>query len=309
MTTLLYTHKACVAHAPGQMHPEHPARLEAIWKALESPAFAALERRDAPLATVEQVARVHPEAYIGAILEAVPDSGLAAIDGDTFLSPGSSEAALRAAGAAVAATDAVLAGEAANAFCAVRPPGHHAEPERAMGFCLFNSVAVAARHARSVHGLARVAVVDFDVHHGNGTQAAFWDDATLYYGSTHQMPLYPGTGAAGERGLGNIVNAPLAPMSDGEAFRQAMTDRILPSLTAFRPELLIISAGFDAHRDDPLASLMLETEDFVWVTAELMRVADEVCGGRVVSCLEGGYDLHALAEATSAHVKQLMTAG
>jgi acetoin utilization deacetylase AcuC-like enzyme len=308
MTTLLYTHDACVHHEPGKMHPEHPARLKAIWKALEVPTFDALERREPPRATVEQIARVHPGAYVAAILDAVPATGMAAIDGDTFLSPGSGEAALRAAGAAVAATDAVLAGEAANAFCATRPPGHHAEPDRAMGFCLFNNVAIAARHAQAVHGLKRVAVVDFDVHHGNGTQAAFWDTPTLFYGSTHQMPLYPGTGAASERGQGNIVNAPLPPMSGGVAFRQALGERILPALELFAPELLIISAGFDAHRDDPLASLMLETEDFVWATAELMRVADTVCGGRVVSCLEGGYDLEALAQSTAAHVQQLMTA-
>lgn len=308
MTTLLFTHDAYAGHETGQMHPEHPARIKAIWKALDNPAFEALERRESPRATVEQIARVHPETYIAGILEAIPETGMAALDGDTFLSPGSGEAALRAAGAAVAATDAVLGGEAANAFCAARPPGHHAEPDRAMGFCLFNSVAVAARHAKAEHGLSRVAVMDFDVHHGNGTQAAFWDEPSLLYTSTHQMPLYPGTGAASERGQGNIVNAPLAPMSGGPEFRQAMSDRILPALAAFRPELLMISAGFDAHRDDPLASLMLDVEDFVWATAELMRVADEVCGGRVVSCLEGGYDLEALAQSTAAHVKQLMTA-
>lgn len=308
MTTILFTHAACVEHAPGSMHPEHPARLKAIWKALEGPDFDALDRRDAPLATVEQIARVHPLTFVEAILATVPKTGLAAIDGDTMLSPGSGEAALRATGAAVAAVDAVLGGEAANAFCAVRPPGHHAEPDRAMGFCLFNSVAVAARHAQAVHGLKRVAVIDFDVHHGNGTQAAFERDATLFYGSTHQMPLYPGTGAATERGIGNIVNAPLAPSSGSEAFRQTMTERILPPLTVFAPDLVIISAGFDAHRDDPLAALMLEVEDFVWATAELMRVADQVCGGKVVSCLEGGYDLDALAVSTAAHVGQLMTA-
>lgn len=308
MTTLLFTHDAYADHETGRMHPEHPARIQAIWKALDNPVFDKLERRDAPRAAVEQIARVHPETYIAGILEAIPETGMAALDGDTFLSPGSGEAALRAAGAAVAATDAVLGGEAANAFCAARPPGHHAEPDRAMGFCLFNSVAVAARHAKAEHGLSRVAVMDFDVHHGNGTQAAFWDEPSLLYTSTHQMPLYPGTGAATERGQGNIVNAPLAPMSGGPEFRQAMSDRILPALAAFRPELLIISAGFDAHRDDPLASLMLDVEDFVWATAELMRVADEVCGGRVVSCLEGGYDLEALAQSVGAHVKQLMTA-
>ena len=308
MTTLLYTHDACVQHEPGKMHPEHPARLKAIWKALEAPTFDALDRREAPLGTVEQIARVHPERFVAGILEAVPKSGMAAIDGDTFLSPGSGEAALRGVGAAVAATDAVLGGEVANAFCATRPPGHHAEPDRAMGFCFFNNVAIAARHAQEAHGLKRVAVMDFDVHHGNGTQAAFWDTPSLLYASTHQMPLYPGTGAATERGQGNIVNAPLAPMSGGAEFRQAMTDRILPALEAFQPELLIISAGFDAHRDDPLASLMLETEDFVWATRELMAVADKVCGGKVVSCLEGGYDLEALAVSAAAHVKQLMTA-
>jgi len=306
MTTLLYTHDACAEHAPGPMHPEHPARLKAIHGALEAPLFSPLDRREAPEATVEQIARVHPERFVEAILSAVPKTGMAAIDGDTFLSPGSGAAALRAAGAAVAATDAVLKGEAANAFCAVRPPGHHAEPEQAMGFCLFNSVAVAARHAQAVHGLARVAVIDFDVHHGNGTQAAFWDEPSLFYGSTHQMPLYPGTGAATERGQGNIVNAPLAPMSGGREFRIAFGERIIPALTTFRPELLIISAGFDAHRQDPLASLLLDTMDFVWATEALMAVADAVCDGRVVSCLEGGYDLDALAEATAAHVGQLM---
>ena len=306
MTTILYTHDACVHHEPGKMHPEHPARLAAIWKALEAPTFDKLDRREAPLASVEQIARVHPERYVAAILEAVPKTGMAAIDGDTFLSPGSGEAALRGAGAAVAATDAVLGGEAANAFCATRPPGHHAEPEQAMGFCFFNNVAIAARHAQEVHGLKRVAVMDFDVHHGNGTQAAFWDTPSLLYASTHQMPLYPGTGAATERGQGNIVNAPLAPMSGGPEFRQTMSDRILPALEAFQPELLLLSAGFDAHRDDPLASLMLETEDFVWATKELMRVAKKVCGGKIVSCLEGGYDLQALSVSAAAHVKQLM---
>jgi acetoin utilization deacetylase AcuC-like enzyme len=308
MTTILYTHAACEHHVTGPMHPEHPARIRAVWDALDGADFADLDRREAPLAALETLGLVHPRGFVDAILEAVPDSGLAAIDGDTFLSPGSGEAALRAAGAAIAGVDAVIGGEAANAFCAVRPPGHHAEPDRAMGFCLFSSIAVSARHAQEAHGLDKVAVVDFDVHHGNGTQAAFERDGSLFYGSTHQMPLYPGTGAAHERGVGNIVNAPLAPMSGGAEFRYAMTERILPALTAFRPELLLISAGFDAHRDDPLASLLLEVEDFVWATAELMRVADEVCGGKVVSYLEGGYDLAALGTCTAAHVRQLMSA-
>ena len=308
MTTLLFTHEACFAHDPGRMHPEHPARLKSVLLALEDAAFGALERREAPKAEVAEIARVHPEAYVRRILATEPKSGLAAIDGDTFMSPGSAEAALRATGAAIAAVDAVVSGEAKNAFCAVRPPGHHAEPDRAMGFCLFNSVAVAARYAQAKHGLQRVAVVDFDVHHGNGTQAAFEADGSLFYASTHQSPLYPGTGALSERGVGNILNVPLPPMADGEEFRHALAERIGPALIEFHPDLLIISAGFDAHADDPLASLVLETEDFAWATRELMRIADMVCDGRIVSCLEGGYDLHALGEAAAAHVRELMAA-
>ena len=253
MTTLLYTHGDCFGHDPGRMHPEHPARLKAVMQALQTPEFAALEWREAPLAEIKQIARVHPEPYIRGILASEPASGLAAIDGDTFLSPGSGAAALRAAGAATAAVDAVLSGEARNAFCATRPPGHHAEPSTAMGFCFFNNVAIAARHAQAVHNLSRVAVVDFDVHHGNGTQAAFAADGSLFYSSTHQMPLYPGTGAQSERGVGNIVNVPLAPMTGGAEFRRALGEVIGPALIEFAPELLIISAGFDAHVDDPLA--------------------------------------------------------
>jgi len=308
MTTLLFSHEACFAHDPGRMHPEHPARLKSVLAALSQPEFAGIERREAPLATLEQIARVHPEAHARKILATEPAEGLAAIDGDTFMSPGSGEAALRAAGAAVAAVDAVLAGEARNAFCAVRPPGHHAEPTRAMGFCFFNSVAVAAAHARAVHGLRRVAVVDFDVHHGNGTQAAFAADGGMFYASTHQVPLYPGTGAPSERGVGNILNVPLRPMAGGPEFRHAIGEVVVPALIDFHPDLLILSAGFDAHIDDPLASIALETEDFAWATRELIRVADMVCGGRVVSCLEGGYDLHALGEACAAHVRELMMA-
>ena len=308
MTTLLFTHEACFAHDPGRMHPEHPARLKSVLLALEDAAFGNLERREAPKAEIAEIARVHPEAYVRRILATEPESGLAAIDGDTFMSPGSAEAALRATGAAIAAVDAVVSGEAKNAFCAVRPPGHHAEPDRAMGFCFFNSVAVAARYAQAKHGLQRVAVVDFDVHHGNGTQAAFEADGSLFYASTHQSPLYPGTGALSERGVGNILNVPLPPMADGEQFRHALAERIGPALIEFDPDLLIISAGFDAHADDPLASLVLETEDFAWATRELMRIADMVCDGRIVSCLEGGYDLHALGEAAAAHVRELMAA-
>jgi acetoin utilization deacetylase AcuC-like enzyme len=308
VTTLLISHPACFDHDTGRMHPERPARLKAILTALDGPAFAALARREAPRATVEQIARVHARTYIDRVMRSVPRQGLVGLDADTVMSPGSGEAALRAAGAATAAVDAVIAGEAANAFCAVRPPGHHAEAGQAMGFCLFNNVAVAAAQARAAHGLKRVAAVDFDVHHGNGTQHMFEHDGGLFYASTHQWPLYPGTGAAEETGVGNIVNVPLALMSGAREFRAAFSDRILPALRDFRPELLLISAGFDAHEDDPLASLRLHEDDYAWATAALMEVADECCGGRVISTLEGGYDLEALAASAVAHVRALMAA-
>ena len=309
MTTLLYTHAACVDHDPGQYHPECPARLRAVLDALDTPEFAALDRREAPQATVEDLTRVHPTRFVERLLAAVPEAGHVGIDADTVMSPRSGEAALRAAGAVTAAVDAVIAGEADNAFCAVRPPGHHAEPNRAMGFCLFNNVAVGALRARQVHGLARVAVIDFDVHHGNGTQAAFWDDDTLFYGSTHQYPLYPGTGSSGETGIaGNIVNVPLPPMSGSQAFRQGMERTLLPALEAFAPELVMISAGFDAHRSDPLAQLLLEEADYIWATERLLEVAQRHARGRLVSTLEGGYDLVALGASAAAHVRVLMAA-
>ena len=308
MTTLLVTHEACFGHDPGRGHPESPARLKAVLSALEAPAFAGLERRIAPLAEIEQIARVHARLYVERVLQAIPSSGYVGFDPDTIASSGSGEAALRAAGAVTAAVDAVVAGEARNAFCAVRPPGHHAEAGRAMGFCLFNNVAVGAEQARKVHNLARIAVVDFDVHHGNGTQHMFQRDADLFYASTHQWPFYPGTGAADETGVGNIVNVPLAPMSGSPEFRAAMTEIVLPALRRFRPDLLLVSAGFDAHADDPLASLRLGEADFEWVTRALVAVADECCGGRVVSTLEGGYDLSALAASAAAHVRALMSA-
>ena len=308
MTTLLLTHEACLAHDPGSHHPESPARLKAVLAALGEPAFAQLARREAPRATLEQIAFVHPGDFAKRLLAVVPQQGYAAIDADTVLSPGSGEAALRAAGACIAAVDAVMKGEAQNAFCAVRPPGHHAEPHHAMGFCLFNNVAIAALHARRTHKIERVAVIDFDVHHGNGTQAAFEQDGTMLYASTHQMPLYPGTGAASERGVGNIVNAPLRPMSGSEEFRKAFTNIILPALDAFRPEFVIISAGFDAHRDDPLAQLMLVEGDYAWATERLVEVAKKHAQGRIVSSLEGGYDLDALAASAAAHVAALMAA-
>jgi acetoin utilization deacetylase AcuC-like enzyme len=308
MTTLLYTHPACLEHDPGQYHPEAPARLRAVLAALSAPEFAALQRREAPQAGAEDLTRVHPPRFVERLLAAVPQVGHVGIDADTVMSPKSGEAALRAAGAVVAAVDAVVAGEADNAFCAVRPPGHHAEPDRAMGFCLFNNVAIGALRARQVHGLARVAVVDFDVHHGNGTQAAFWDDGTLFYGSTHQSPLYPGTGASGETGAaGNIVNIPLPPMSGSQAFRLGMTRVLLPALDAFAPEMVLISAGFDAHRSDPLAQLLLEEADYTWATEALVAIAGRHAGGRVVSTLEGGYDLVALGASAAAHVRVLMS--
>ena len=308
MTTLLITHPACIDHDPGPDHPEAPARLKAILSALEGEAFAALERREAPLAERAQIERVHDPAYVQAVLDAIPRSGRVGLDPDTIVSPGSGEAALRAAGAICGAVDAVVAGEASNAFCAVRPPGHHAGPRRAMGFCLFNNVAIGALHARAGHGLSRVAVVDFDVHHGNGTQHAFEADGDLFFASTHQFPFYPVSGAAAEVGLGNIVNAPLEAGSGGVEFRAAMSDKILPALRAFGPDMLLISAGFDGHADDPLAALNFIEADYEWATAELAALADDCCGGRLVSTLEGGYDLAALGRSAAAHVRALMAA-
>ncbi len=308
MTTLLFSHPACREHDPGPNHPETPARLDAVLAALDAPAFAALDRRAAPEATRRQIARVHDAAHVEAVLAAIPAEGRAHLDADTAVSPGSGAAALRAAGALCAAVDAVIGGAATNAFCAVRPPGHHAEAARAMGFCLFNNVAVGAAQARAVHGLRRVAVVDFDVHHGNGTQHMFADDADLFYASTHQWPYYPGSGAADESGVGNIVNAPLPAGADGAAFRQAMETRILPALRRFAPEMILVSAGFDAHADDPLAGLALDDDDFAWVTGELTALAADCCDRRLVSTLEGGYDLGALARGTAAHVGALMAA-
>ena len=309
MTTLLYTHPSCIEHDPGQYHPETPARLKAVLEALAGSDFAALGRREAPEAAVDDLTRVHPPRFVERLLAAVPQSGHVGIDADTVMSPASGRAALHAAGAVTAAVDAVIAGEAVNAFCAVRPPGHHAEPNRAMGFCLFNNVAVGALRAKHVHGLGRVAVVDFDVHHGNGTQARFWDDGDLFYGSTHQSPLYPGTGSGGETGAaGNIVNVPLPPMSGSAQFRQGMERILLPALDAFQPDMVMISAGFDAHRSDPLAQLLLEEADYTWATEQLLDIARRHAGGRVVSTLEGGYDLTALGASAAAHVRALMSA-
>jgi acetoin utilization deacetylase AcuC-like enzyme len=308
MTTLLYTHPACLDHDPGRHHPESPDRLRAVLEALDTLEFARLDRREAPEASLDDIARVHPRGFVERMLAAVPAAGHVGIDADTILSPASGRAALRAAGAVVAAVDAVVAGEADNAFCAVRPPGHHAEPLRAMGFCLFNNVAIGALRAREVHGLARVAVIDFDVHHGNGTQACFYDDASLFYASTHQFPLYPGTGAARETGVGNIVNVPLPPLAGSAEFRLGVDRQILPALDRFQPEMVLISAGFDAHRSDPLAQLLLDEADYTWITEHLLEIARQHAGGRVVATLEGGYDLAALGASAAAHVRVLMSA-
>jgi len=309
LTTALVTHPACVGHDPGPGHPESPARLTAVLAALEAEEFAALDRRAAPLATAEQLARAHPAAYVEAVLEAMPADGYVMLDADTIVSPGSREASLRAAGALVAAVDAVVGGEVANAFCAVRPPGHHAEAARPMGFCVFNNVVVGAQHARAAHGLGRVAVIDFDVHHGNGTQHLFEPDPDLFYASTHQWPFYPGTGAREERGQGNILNVPLAAGSGSREFRAAIEREILPALEEFAPELVIVSAGFDAHAADPLAMLELGEADYVFVTEALLGLAGRHAQGRLVSALEGGYDLGALARSAAAHVRTLMAGG
>ena len=306
MKTALITHADCLAHVTPEGHPERVARLEHVLHALEG---LELQRVEAPLATDEQLMRGHPESHIADIRQREPDNGFHQIDADTWMSPGSVAAGLRAAGGAIKAVDMVLDGEAPNAFAAVRPPGHHAERHTAMGFCLFSSAALAAKHALDAHGLSRVAVVDFDVHHGNGTQDVLWDEARALVITSQQMPLWPGTGNPSETGAhGNVLNIPLAPETNGATMRYAYQKQVFPRLRSFRPELIIISAGFDAHMNDPLAALNWETDDFAWVTAELCALADEICEGRVVSTLEGGYDLQALSESARAHVEELMKA-
>ncbi len=307
MTVALFTHPACLDHDPGPFHPESPGRLRRIMQALDDPAFAALDRREAPRATAGQLGLVHDPRYVSDILSLERLADSQALDPDTIVGPGSVEAALRGVGGALAAVGAVMRGEADTAFVATRPPGHHAERARAMGFCLFASAAIAARHAQTEWGVRRVAVVDFDVHHGNGTQAAFWDAPDLFYGSSHQFPCFPGTGAAGETGAaGNIVNAPLPPGSGGARLLAAWTGAILPALDAFSPELLIVSAGFDAHEADPLAQLRVRTEEFGVLAQALLGRARQHCGGRMVSLLEGGYDLDALAESCALYVRTLL---
>ncbi|HDR29724.1 histone deacetylase family protein [Rhodovulum sp.] len=310
MTTALITHPDALTHVTPPGHPERVARIEAVNEALSAPEFTFLIREAAPPADASQALRGHPQGYIDKLRAAVPVSGEVAIDPDTWLSPGSWQAALRGLGGCLRAVDMVLSGEARKAFVAMRPPGHHAEARRAMGFCLLSNAAIAAKYALDHHGLARVAVMDFDVHHGNGTQDILWDEPRALFVSTHQMPLYPGTGAPDKRGAhDNILNVPLPPHSDGARFRAEVERQVLPRLDGFAPDLLIVSAGFDAHRADPLAQLDLGAEDFAWITERLCDIADAHCGGRVVSTLEGGYDLDALAASVAAHVKGLMERG
>jgi acetoin utilization deacetylase AcuC-like enzyme len=309
MSTLYLSHPCFLDHETGAGHPERPDRLRAVEKVLSHEMFAALLREEAPLGSLSSVRLAHNDTYVQSLDDVSPSDDLLMIDADTVMSPGTWDAALHAVGAVVSATDAVMTGRVKNAFCAVRPPGHHAEANRAYGFCFFNNIAIAALHARVAHGAERVAVIDFDLHHGNGTQAIFWRHRDLFYASTHQMPLFPGTGDKGETGaFGNIVNAPLHAGDDGYHFRDAFTSRILPALHNFGPDIVLISAGFDAHRDDPLGSLGLVEDDYAWVTAKLLDVADKHAGGRIVSALEGGYQLTALARSAGVHVRELMKA-
>ncbi|MCW8915194.1 MAG: histone deacetylase family protein [Magnetovibrio sp.] len=308
MTTILYQPPACSNHETGDEHPEHPLRHRTIETILENERFSDLVRAIAHKADRKQLERVHTPQHVDHIFNSVPKSGITYLDADTVVSSGSVDAALYGAGAACEAVDDVMNGAARNAFCAIRPPGHHAEPNQAMGFCLFNNAAIAAAQGRHVHGLTRIAIVDFDVHHGNGTQAFCENDPHYFYASSHQYPCWPDTGLETETGIdGNVVNATLAPGAGSEEFRAAWSDRILPKLEAFRPELLIISAGFDAHSSDPQAHLRLLTADFAWITAELVSVANRCCQGRVVSLLEGGYDLQSLAASVGVHVHILQT--
>jgi acetoin utilization deacetylase AcuC-like enzyme len=302
MVTALITHKAFYDHITPQGHPEQVARLDAVLGAL---AGMDLLRVDAPLAADDDLLRAHPKGHVDTIKAAAPSEGWRSLDADTHMSIGTLEAAYRAVGGVIKAVDLVMAGEAGNAFAAVRPPGHHAERETAMGFCFFGSVAVAAKHALEFHGLKRVAILDFDVHHGNGTQDLVEDDARILFCSSHQMPLYPGTGAAHETGVGNVVNVPLPDGCGSAKFRAAWEREVFPRVEAFKPELLLISAGFDAHADDPLAGMMLHEDDFAWITGKLCDLADKHCSGRVVSALEGGYDLEALGRSARAHVDVL----
>ena len=306
MTTLYYSHPDFLFHDTGVGHPECADRLRSIATALAAPEFSPLIRVSPPQGTKQQIRLIHPQFHLEAIRAAIPEHGEHYLDHDTVVSPGSELAAFRAVGAVCDAVDKVMTGEADNAICAIRPPGHHAEPDLAMGFCLFNNVAIAAEYARRHYHLQRIAIVDFDVHHGNGTQAAFYNQPHVLYASSHEMPNFPGTGYPTETGVGNIINLPLAAGDTGIEFRQKYSAIILPALRKFNPDLLLISAGFDAHKDDPLASIRLVEDDFRWLTQELMDIADHYCAGRIISALEGGYNLKALASSVAVHVKTLM---
>ena len=306
MSTLYLSHEACLDHATPSGHPERADRLRAVEEALTAERFALLDRDEAPEADLDLVLLCHNEHYVTELRHMAPTSGIVYLDGDTSMSSGTWEAVMRGVGGAVAATESVMSGRHRNAFVAVRPPGHHAEIAKPMGFCFFDNVAIAARYAQRTFGIERAAIVDFDVHHGNGTQDIFWADKSVMYCSTHQMPLFPGTGAVRETGVGNIFNSPLAAGDGGAELREAFEDRILPALDAFSPELIIVSAGFDAHERDPLGSLQMTADDFAWVTRALMESAEKNCDGRLVAVLEGGYDLVGLADSVSAHVGELM---
>jgi acetoin utilization deacetylase AcuC-like enzyme len=306
LATLLLHHSTFANHKTSAGHPERPDRYRAVEAVLGQSEFDALVREKAEVADVDTTRYVHTDRYVDALQDARPNEGYVYLDGDTMMEPSTWEVVLRGVGGTLQAVDKVLDGEVQNAFVACRPPGHHAESEKAMGFCLFNNIGIGARHAQKKHGLKRVAIVDFDVHHGNGTQEIFYSDPSVLYASTHQMPLYPGTGAARETGVGNIFNAPLAPGDGGDKLRAAFEGKILPALDTFKPELIIVSAGFDAHERDPLGSLRMTADDFAWVTRELMKSAEKNCQGRLVSVLEGGYDLQGLADSVAAHVGELM---
>jgi acetoin utilization deacetylase AcuC-like enzyme len=306
MATILYEHPVFLEHHVPPGHPERPDRLRALNALLEHENFRALDRREAPMANEDAVTLAHPESFLFEVMRMMPEEGMRQIEADTHASPESLKAALTGIGGAMAGVDDVFTGKADNVFVASRPPGHHAEHDKVMGFCLFNNVAIAARHAQKAYGAERVAIIDFDVHHGNGTQDIFQADPSVLYCSTHQMPLYPGTGAKKETGVGNIVNAPLSPHDGSAEFRDAVRSRVMPALHDFRPDLVIISAGFDAHHRDPLAQINLVGDDFDWITGQLMDVAGKYAGNRVVSVLEGGYDLEGLAESAGLHICRLM---
>jgi len=306
MSTAFFSHQIFEAHDTGPGHPERSERLRAIKKVISSSSYDTLVRREAPKSTLQQIAMVHDLNYVEKLMDLVPERGWSQIDPDTVMCPETGEATLRAVGAVIEAVDGVISGTFDNAFCAVRPPGHHAEPNHGMGFCFFNNAAIAARHAQQAHGLERVAIVDFDVHHGNGTQAAFRGDKNVFFASSHQYPFYPGTGAIDEVGVGNIVNVPLESGSGSKDFRNGWSTKIFPALEAFQPEFLVISAGFDAHARDPLASINLEAEDFAWITRKLLEISANKLNGRIISCLEGGYDLVGLGESVDAHVSELL---